>query len=208
MKNEFKKQLLASALVVGLCFGLASCTNAVKEVEETAAAESVVESVVESVEESAVVEESSVEAADETVAAEDSSEVTDDSSVVADDASEVSDDASEVSDAVEATAVGEGETQFTFEVVDGEGNTTYFAVNTDKTTVGEALVDCNLVEGDESEYGLYVKVVNGITADYDVDQTYWAFYVNGEYATTGVDSTEVVAGNVYSFKVEKQKTII
>lgn len=196
MKNEFKKQLLASALVVGLCFGLASCTNAVKEVEETAAAESVVESVVESVEESAVVEESSVEAADETVAAEDSSEVTDD-------ASEVADDASEVSDAVEATTVGEGETQFTFEVVDGEGNTTYFAVNTDKTTVGEALVDCNLVEGDESEYGLYVKVVNGITADYDVDQTYWAFYVNGEYATTGVDSTEVVAGNVYSFKVEK-----
>ena len=41
------------------------------------------------------------------------------------------------------------------------------------------------------------------TADYDVDQTYWAFYVNGEYASTGVDSTKIEEGAAYSFKVEK-----
>lgn len=50
---------------------------------------------------------------------------------------------------------------------------------------------------------LYVKTVNGITADYDTDQTYWAFYVNGEYASTGVDSTPVNEGDTYEFKVEK-----
>ena len=49
----------------------------------------------------------------------------------------------------------------------------------------------------------YVKKVNGITADYDADQTYWAFYVNGEYATAGVDSTTIEEGATYSFKVEK-----
>ena len=49
---------------------------------------------------------------------------------------------------------------------------------------------------------LYVKVVNGITADYEVDQTYWAFYINGEMAMTGVDATDVEDGVVYSFKVE------
>ena len=82
-------------------------------------------------------------------------------------------------------------------------NETNFEVHTDKTTVGEALLDVDLIAGDESEYGLYVKTVNGITADYDVDQTYWAFYVNGEYASTGVDATAIEAGATYSFKVEK-----
>ena len=43
----------------------------------------------------------------------------------------------------------------------------------------------------------------GITADYDVDQTYWAFYVNGEYAMTGVDSTAIEEGVAYSLKIEK-----
>ena len=47
------------------------------------------------------------------------------------------------------------------------------------------------------------KTVNGITADYDVDQTYWAFYVDGEYAMTGVDATDIVEGSQYMFKVEK-----
>ena len=68
---------------------------------------------------------------------------------------------------------------------------------------GEALLELNLIAGDESEYGLYVKQVNGITADYDVDQTYWAFYVNDAYATAGVDTTAVEAGAKYAFKVEK-----
>ena len=49
----------------------------------------------------------------------------------------------------------------------------------------------------------YEKTVNGITADYDTDGSYWAFYVNGEYASSGVDSTPVVDGDTYSFKVEK-----
>ena len=35
------------------------------------------------------------------------------------------------------------------------------------------------------------------------DRTYWAFYVNGEYASTGVDSTPVNEGDTYEFKVEK-----
>ncbi len=53
------------------------------------------------------------------------------------------------------------------------------------------------------QFADYVKTVNGITADYDTDGTYWAFYVNGEYAMTGVDSTPVEDGAVYAFKVEK-----
>ena len=105
------------------------------------------------------------------------------------------------SDAV--TEVGEGNTVFDFTVTDADGNETVFRVKTDKTVVGDALSDVGLIEGEDGQYGLYVKKVNGILADYDTDGTYWAFYVNGEYAMTGVDTTDIVPGDSYAFKVEK-----
>ena len=104
---------------------------------------------------------------------------------------------------VESNVLGEGDTKFTLSVVDQDGNETQFEIHTDKETVGEALLECGLVEGDEGEFGLYVKKVNGIEADYDKNGTYWAFYINGEYATTGVDSTTITEGDTYSLKVEK-----
>ena len=100
------------------------------------------------------------------------------------------------------TSVGEGATQFTFTVTDAEGNEKTYQIHTDKKTVGEALVELGLIAGEESEYGLYVKTVDGITVDYDKDGKYWAFYVDGEYASTGVDSTEITEGATYSFKAE------
>ena len=99
--------------------------------------------------------------------------------------------------------LGKGQTVFNFVVVDKDGNETKFEIHTDKPTVGEALLEVEIIEGEDGPYGLYVKTVNGITADYDVDQTYWAFYINGEMAMTGVDATNVEAGATYSFKVEK-----
>lgn len=99
--------------------------------------------------------------------------------------------------------LGEGKTSFDFEVTDKDGNLEKFVISTDKTVVGDALKELGLIEGDESEYGLYVKKVNGIVADYDLDKTYWAFYIDGEMAPTGVDSTEIEAGKTYAFKVSK-----
>lgn len=101
-----------------------------------------------------------------------------------------------------ATSVGEGQTAFRFTVVDADGKETAFDVHTDETTVGAALLALGLIDGDDSEYGLYVKTVNGLTVDYDKDGKYWAFYVDGEYAATGVDSTDITAGSTYAFKVE------
>ena len=98
---------------------------------------------------------------------------------------------------------GEGEKSFTFTVVDGDGNEVSCEVKTDKTIVGDALIELGLLYGEAGPYGLYVKNVNGITADYDSTGTYWAFYIDGEYAMSGVDSTDIVEGSVYTFKVEK-----
>ncbi len=115
-----------------------------------------------------------------------------------DDASSTASTASDI-----ATDIGEGATEFKFTVVDGEGNESLFNVKTDETTVGAALLKLELIKGDKGDYGIYVKEVNGIIADYNVNGSYWAFYVNGEYATSGVDTTNITAGDEYSFKVEK-----
>lgn len=100
--------------------------------------------------------------------------------------------------------LGEGSTEFPFTVVDKEGKETSFEIHTDKETVGEALEELGLIAGEESEYGLYVKTVNGITLDYDTDGMYWAFYINEEYASAGVDSTAITKGDSYTFKAEKE----
>ncbi len=100
------------------------------------------------------------------------------------------------------TATTAAKVTFTFTVTDKDGNSQDFTISTDKETVGDALLAEGLIEGENGAYGLYVKKVNGITADYDTDGTYWAFYVNGEYASKGVDQTEVVEGAKYAFKVE------
>ena len=99
--------------------------------------------------------------------------------------------------------IGEGDKSFVTEVVDADGNTVKFTVQTNEKTVGEALQKLGVIDGEEGDYGLYIKTVNGITADYNKDGVYWAFYVDGEYAMTGADMTDVVDGTVYTFRVEK-----
>ena len=98
---------------------------------------------------------------------------------------------------------GEGATVFYFNVVDKDGKETKFEIHTDKTVVGEALLELGLIEGDMGDYGLYVKKVNGITAVYEEDGTYWAFYVGNSYGMTGVDMTDIEPGATYAFKVSK-----
>ena len=97
---------------------------------------------------------------------------------------------------------GEPTKTFTVEILDKDQNKTTVTVKTDLDTVGEVLQQAGLLGGEQAEYGLYIKSVNGITADYDKDGTYWAFYVNGEYAVTGVDMTESVDGVTYTLAIE------
>ena len=88
-------------------------------------------------------------------------------------------------------------------VTDLEGTETAFEYTSSAASVGEALVAEGLVEGHESSYGLYIDAVNGIAADWDKDQTYWAFYINGEYATTGISDTPITADTTYGLTLTK-----
>ncbi len=99
--------------------------------------------------------------------------------------------------------IGQGKTQFTFFVEHKDGSKKQFLVKTDKTTVGAALIEAGLISGEDSQYGLYVKTVDGETLDFDTDKLYWAFYVNGEYAVSGIDTTEITADAQYTLKAQK-----
>ena len=99
--------------------------------------------------------------------------------------------------------IGEGAKTFQVEIVDLEGKIIQATVKTDEKTVGEALQALGVLEGEEGPYGLYIKAVNGTTLDYEKDGAYWAFYIDGAYANTGVDETDIVETSAYALKAEK-----
>ncbi|MBR5321094.1 MAG: DUF4430 domain-containing protein [Clostridia bacterium] len=103
----------------------------------------------------------------------------------------------------QASGDSKKELSFTFKVVDLDGNEKSFDIKTDAKTVGDALVAEKLISGEQGDYGLMVDTVNGIKYDYNADGAYWAFYVNGEYAMSGVDTTDIVDGTTYSFVATK-----
>lgn len=95
------------------------------------------------------------------------------------------------------------EKTFVFKVVNLDGSEKTFDIKTEANTVGEALLAEKLISGEVGQYGLMVDTVNGIKYEYNADGAYWAFYVNGEYAMSGVDTTEIVDGTTYSFVATK-----
>ena len=96
------------------------------------------------------------------------------------------------------TEFGSGEKTVQVEVT-AEDRSVTFTVNTDKDILGDALLEHGLIAGEEGPYGLYIKVVNGITADYDINQSYWSLCKNGEYMTVGADGAEITNGEHYEF---------
>lgn len=100
------------------------------------------------------------------------------------------------------TSFGDGAKTLDITVEAGD-KSAVFTIKSDKTTVGEALMEHELVTGEQGPYGLYIKSVNGIVADYNIDKSYWSFNKQGEYMTTGVDTTEFVDGDKFELVYTK-----
>ena len=96
------------------------------------------------------------------------------------------------------TEFGTGSKTAVVEVKAGE-QSIKFTVHTDKEMLGAALLEHDLIEG---EGGLYTKV-NGMVADYNVDQSYWAFYIDGEFAMAGINTTPITDGVAYQLVYTK-----
>lgn len=93
----------------------------------------------------------------------------------------------------------QGAKSITIEVVDNNAASTVYDVHTDAEYLRQAMEEADGLEfsGTESEYGMMVETVNGVTADYNVDQSYWGFYVNGEYCNYGIDTQPVTDGDAF-----------
>ncbi len=87
-----------------------------------------------------------------------------------------------------------GAKTITAEVVLVDGTSKSYEISTDAEYLRQALEEKKLIEGEESEYGLYVKTVDGVTAD-DGNQEWWCFTKGGESINTGVDTTPIADGD-------------
>ncbi len=96
---------------------------------------------------------------------------------------------------VRDTEFGKGAKTVTVKVV-ADGQELIFTLHTDKENLEDALVEHKLIDGDIDVYGMYIKMVNGIVADYNTDKTYWAITKNGE-ETLGAKATLISDGDQY-----------
>lgn len=103
----------------------------------------------------------------------------------------------------------QGAKSVTIEVIDNSQESIVYDVHTDAEYLRQAMDEAEGLEfsGSESEYGLFIDTVNGVTADYAADGAYWSFYVkDGEgnyvYCNYGVDTQPVEDGDEFQIKYE------
>lgn len=98
-----------------------------------------------------------------------------------------------------APKASRGAKEINIEVVDDTTASQTYTVHTDAEYLRQALEETDglTIEGTESEYGLMVETVNGLTADYSLNGAYWAFYVDGEYCNYGMETQPIEDGQSY-----------
>ena len=95
-------------------------------------------------------------------------------------------------------ATVEGEKTFTVEVIHGDGTEKTFTYNTDAEYLGEVLLAEGLIQGENSQFGLYIITVDGEDAIYENDGAYWALFEGEDYAQQGIDETPILDGSEFS----------
>lgn len=91
----------------------------------------------------------------------------------------------------------EGSKTFTVLVVHGDKAEKTFTYTTDAEKLGVFLEEEGLIIG--SGDGMF-HTVDGEKADWSVNQSYWALYLGGEYATSGIYDTDIVDGTAYKLE--------
>ena len=104
----------------------------------------------------------------------------------------------EISSIREDTTFGEGEHTLSITVTMGE-KSILLTIHTNAATVKDALAEHELIHGEQQAVGYMMTTLIGIAAEYEVDGAYWAFYQNGEYMMTGIDTTPITGDAAYEF---------
>ena len=89
----------------------------------------------------------------------------------------------------------EGSKEITIEVIDKAGNSTVYELSTDAEYLRGAMEEAEGLTFTAQD-GM-VLAVNGESADFSIDSSYWGFFVNGEYCNYGIDTQPVEDGDVF-----------
>ncbi len=91
----------------------------------------------------------------------------------------------------------EGAKSITVTVVHKDGSEKAFPVKTDAEYLAQVLVEENIVEDNQSEFGLYILVADGEYADYNADGGWWAVYEGDTQAAVGASELPIKDGGTY-----------
>lgn len=99
----------------------------------------------------------------------------------------------------------EGSKAITIEVINEDKQSTKYDVNTDAEFLQQAMEEAEGLEfsGTEGDFGMMVDTVNGVTADYNTNGAYWAFFVNGGYCNYGISEQPVEDGDAFQIVYTK-----
>lgn len=86
----------------------------------------------------------------------------------------------------------------TVTVIHGDKTSKDFTYSSASGSLGDVLVEEGLIAGEVGTYGLFVKTVDGETADDDKEQ-WWCLTKGGGNVNTGVDSTSFSDGDSFEF---------
>lgn len=92
--------------------------------------------------------------------------------------------------------VQEGGKAFTVLVVHADETEKTISYSTDEEMLGAFLEEKGLINAEGADPGMF-HTVDGEKADWNENQSYWAFYIGEEYAMTGIYDTPITDGAVY-----------
>ena len=90
----------------------------------------------------------------------------------------------------------EGSKAFTVTVIHADGSEKKFDYRADAEKLGAFLEEKGLIDSKGADQGMF-HTVDGEKADWNVNQSYWAFYIGEDYAMTGIYDTDITDGTAY-----------
>lgn len=90
----------------------------------------------------------------------------------------------------------QGAKTITVTVIHSDGSSKDFTYHTDEEKLGALLEKEGLIASEGADDGMF-HTVDGEKADWNENQSYWAFYVGEEYAMTGIYDTPIADGDAF-----------
>ena len=96
----------------------------------------------------------------------------------------------------------EGSKTIEISITHKDGTEKKFTLHTDAKYLLDAIreKDENLIQGEQGQYGLYIKTIDGYTCN-ETAQEWWGYTKKGEYVETGVELTPIYDGDSFEFKL-------